>query len=353
MNNPYKKKLICEFILLFTLGLCADGLRAQEATPRPTSTPVVSSNEQSPNSLPTEATSNITSEEKPIFASTMERDNALLALALPNEAQWLVTPREKIIVLFKAGETRKIQGSFLILHAPELPQLWPAPLEILRRNLPIYGWDTLAVPLPSLNATKTSGHYKSVDTSSSSNVQSTSIDSSTASSVMTSSDNSSSATQASLALSQESTSLPRTQSINERINAAITLLSKIGQPNLVVLVDNSSAPDSLVELSKNAIQALILVNLQSQEPLTQMQLAAMFSDVDLPVLDVFFRPDDKYQIEVRRLHHAEAMRKNLRNYQQLILPPEHFIAVNNKQSFWLEKVRGFINKKSEKSAEKK
>jgi hypothetical protein len=283
-------------------------------------------NEPSPNSLATEAATNVTSAEK--TTSSLARDNALLALALPNEVQWLETPHEKIIALFKAGETRKTLGSLLILHAPELPLVWPVPLETLRRNLPIYGWDTMSVPLPSPAITQTSGPSELMVTSDSSNAQSPS--------------------QPTLVDSQKIVSLPRTQLIAERINTAINLLNKIGQPNLVALVDNSSAPDSLLELSKNTIQALILVNLQTQEPLTQMQLAAIFSKVDLPVLDVFFRPDDKYQIEVRRLHQAAAMRKNLRSYQQLILPPEQFAAVNNKQGFWLEKVRGFINKTSVK-----
>ncbi len=245
----------------------------------------------------------------------------MLALELPTEAQWLETSQEKIIALFKAGETRKTLGSLLILHAPELPQLWPAPLENLRRNLPIYGWDTMAVPLPSLDISQSSTRELTVTTSIAQ-----------------------SSSQAVPGVSQQVFLSARTQLINERVTAAITLLRKIGQPNLVVLVDNSSAPDSLLELSKNTIQAAILVNLQNHEPLTQGQLAAMFSNANLPVLDVFFGTDDKYQIEVRRLHQAEAMRKNLKSYHQLILPPENIAAVNNKQSFWLKKVRGFINK---------
>lgn len=324
-KNIFTRQFLLVFLLVFILGLHAHWLMAQEPIPSPIA---ATSSEASISAPPTEAVSNATSGEKTIFASSFDRDNALLALALPNEVRWLETPQDKIIALFKARETRKSLGSLLILHAPELPQLWPAPLESLRRNLPLYGWDTMAVPLPSLQATKISGSPESVDSNRSS--ESTNMDSS---SIQTSS-----------AATQGITPLLRTQLINERINAAIKLLNKIGQPNVVVLVDNSSAPDSVVELYKTTIQALILVNLQNQEPLTQIQLAAIFSNIDLPVLEVFFRPDDKYQIEMRRLHQAEAMRKNLKNYQQLILPPENFTAVDNKQSFWLEKVRGFIKK---------
>lgn len=319
MQSLHKNNFIRP-ILGFTLAWHGCLLAAQESIPSPTVAP---SSEPPPNAIPAEP--NLTSGEPPIFTSTLERDNALLALALPNEVQWLETPRGKIIALFKAGETRKTQGSLLILHAPELPQLWPTPLENLRRNLPIYGWDTLAVPLPSLQAIETFQRNKPADTNSS-------IEQTTS-------------TSSGSAFKQPIAPSLRTQMINERITAAIILLGKIGQPNPVVLVDNSSAPDSLVELYKNNIQTLILVNLQNQEPLTQAQLATIFSQINLPILDVFFNPDDKNQIEVRRLHKAEAMRKDLKNYHQLILPPENFAEINNKPSFWLEKVRGFINKK--------
>ncbi|MES2822840.1 MAG: DUF3530 family protein [Pseudomonadota bacterium] len=320
MYNTYKKNPIRQVILLFSLVLHANCLVAQEtiSTPEESMPTPAASKPNEPEQAP-----NATSGEESIFASDLDRDNALLALALPNEIQWLDTPHGKIIALFKAGEKRKTLGSLLILHATELPQLWPAPLESLRRNLPLYGWDTMTVPLPSLYISQSSTR-ELIPTTSSSNAQSSN--------------------QAVVAASSQIVSSPRTQLINERITAAISLLTKIGQPNLVVLVDNSTAPDNLLELSKNNIQAVILVNLQNHEPLTHVQLAAIFSNTDLPVLDVFFGADDKYQIAVRRLHQAEAMRKNLKSYQQLLLPPENIAAVNNKQSFWLEKVRGFINK---------
>ncbi len=342
MYKLRKSLLIRQLGLVFALGLQAPLLVAQAPGDPAPSVPASAESTVAPT---------VTApDEKPIFPSIPERDNALLAVARPTEIQWLETPNEKIIALFKAGETRKTRGTLLILHAPELPQLWPAPLESLRRNLPIYGWDTMTVPLPSAHSAQTPTHNKSLEANSSSGSQLTSAASlSIASSV----DNSSAAQTSSVPSQEIIASLPRSQLITERVDAAITLLSKIGQPNLVVVVDNSSAPDSLVELYKKNIQALVLVNLQEQEPLTQEQLAAIFSVTKLPVMDVFFSPDNQFQIEVRRLHHAEAMRKNLKDYQQLILPPEHIVTVNDQQSFWLDKVRGFIKKTTGKTTTKK
>jgi Protein of unknown function (DUF3530) len=289
---------------------------------------------QSPAAPAAEASSS-TPSEKPNDLSTYERDNHLLLAAKPTEAQWLETPNEKIVALYKAGETQKTKGTLLLLHTSESPQLWPAPLENLRANLPRYGWETMAVPLPQKsrpnpNNDSTQGDNNSVKDSTPTT-------------------------------DKTKTRAPREQLIAERINAAMLDINKKNQNNnnLVVLVDNSSAADSLAALYKTVsasttknningpLQVLILVNLQAQEPLTQTQLAAIFSVADLPIMDVFFEPDDEIQSEMRRLHNAEAMRKNVKYYQQLVLPPEHLLNASNKLSFWQEKVRGFMEKYTE------
>lgn len=275
--------------------------------------------------------------EKPTYTSTIERDNALLASAKPDEIQWLETPNEKFLALYKLAETRKTKGSLLILHAPELPQLWPAQLDNLRRNLPLYGWETMTVPLPQ--------KYAEV-------IPKRELPQTTAEAPAESAP----ATDPAAAQTDTEAKPPmaRDQLINERVAAAVAQINKNGKFNLVVLVDNSSAPFALADLLKKTssgtgkgkingpIQAVVLVNLQDKEPLTKEQLAAIFSMPDLPVMDVFLNPDDQIQIDVRRLHKAEAMRQNLKNYQQLILPPEHLVTVDSKQTFWLEKVRGFM-----------
>lgn len=237
--------------------------------------------------------------EKPIYSSTIERDNALLtkaftAIAKADELQPLETPDEKIIALFKAGETRKPKGALLIMHAPEVPQLWPANLENLRRNLPLYGWATMALPLPAK-------YPASIPERESSSASSLAADS--ASSAAASTAPAEVAAASSSASSEPAKPvIARDKLIGERVDAAVAQLNKLGQFNLVVMVDNSSAPDALAGLLKkiNAstttsdtvdgpLQALILMNLQYQEPLTKEQLGAIFAVTDLPVMDVFLR----------------------------------------------------------------
>ena len=293
--------------------------------------------------------------EKPIYKDNNDRDNALLAKALTaiakaDELQWLETPDEKVLSLYKAGETRKTLGLLLIMHSPEIPQLWPANLENIRRNLPLYSWSTVALPLPAKYSVTVPARESSV-------AASTAAESAAASSTPTSV-----AASASAAASSEPAKpvIARDKLIAGRVDAAIEQINKLGKLDLAVLVDNSSAPDALAALyqklnitsanfAQSPLKALVLVNLQDQEPLTKEQLTAIFSANNLRVMDVFFNPDNKAQSDIRRLHQAEAMRQNVRDYQQVILQNQPVPSIEDTQSFWLGKIHGFLMRKSSSS----
>ena len=298
--------------------------------------------------------------EKPLYADTVARDNALLAkaytaIAKADELQWLETPDEKILSLYKAGETRKTKGVLLIMHAPESPQLGPTNLENLRRHLPLSGWATMALPLPAKYPT-------AIPERESSSASSAPAESTAASAAASSAPAQPVAATASSSTSSSKPVIAREKLIAGRVEAAIAQLNKLGQFNFVLLVDNSSAPDALASLYKKTnagtasgdtvdgpLQALVLVNLQGQEPLTKAQLAAIFSVRAVPVMDVFFNVDDNAQKELRRTHQAEAMRKDLKDYQQLILPTQPPVTLDDTNSFWIAKVQGFMARKAERN----
>ncbi|RYZ97012.1 MAG: DUF3530 family protein, partial [Moraxellaceae bacterium] len=169
------------------------------------STPVNASSEQS--------------SEKSTHTTPSEKIDALLALAKPDEIEWLDTPNGKVLGLLKEGEQKKNKGAVLILHAPELSQRWPAALDNLRRNLPLYGWTTLAVSLPE----------KDITVASSSEQQSAVSD----------------PVVASTETSASNPRIPRAQIIAERVEAATNTLRDKGNSSIVIVVDNSSAPDAL------------------------------------------------------------------------------------------------------------
>lgn len=312
-----------------------------------------------------EAASSAQSSEKPIYSSNQERDNDLLAkayvaIAKPEEIVWLETPEERIVSLFRLAETRKTKGALLLLHAPETPQLWPASLENPRRNLPLYGWATMALALPA--------KYPAVVPVREA-ASSAAADDGTAGETTSSAAASSSAAETASSSSSTNSSAkplpPRNEVIASRVNAAVSQLNKDGHYNLVVLVDNSSAPDALASLlqkvNKNGgtpdtidgpLQALILVNMQEQEPLTKAQLSGIFSVSALPVLDVFFGPENPTMAEARRLHKAEAMRQNVKEYQQVLISPEQQTTIDEKRGYWLAKVQGFMEQAARGSEQK-
>jgi len=301
--------------------------------------------------------------EKPLYTSTVERDNALIAkafadLAKADELVWLTTADEKFLSLYKPSEARKAKGVLVIMHAPETPQLWPTSLEILRRNLPVTGWATMALPLPAKYQPVAPEREASSSAAATDNTSASSPSSSTASTA--SANASSAATTTTSSASSVKPMLPRDQVISQRVNAAITQLNQEGQYNLVVMVDNSCAPDVLASLYKKInksittngtidgpMQALILINMQDQEPLTKEQLDTLFSVPEMPIMDVFFNTEQSQMDEQRRTHRGEAMRNNVKDYQQFIFINEPMVLLDDKQNFWVGKVHGFLERKAE------
>lgn len=323
---------------VFSVALICTNSLSHAEDPKP-ETPAEKPAEAATSETPTKP------EEKPLYATPQERDDALLASAKPDEIKHLETPSEKFIALYKAAEAAEPKGTFFIVHTPELPQRWPAPLETVRRNTPFYGWNTFALPLPQ----KDQAAPPKRDEAPAATTDATTDETKAAPEP---------ATEEKPAEKPEEKkekptkpAIPREQRINERADAALTAIIKDLPGNLVVVVDNSSAPDALTAIAKklsqggsSGMKALILINLQTQEALTKEQLDGIFAAPDLPIMDVFFDVDDKFQQDQRRLHRGQALRKKLVHYQQTILPPEHLINIDEKQGFWMERARGFAEK---------
>lgn len=270
--------------------------------------------------------------------SRSERDNQLLARATPEEAQWLDTPHGQILALFRPTESRVTKGALLMLHAAEVPPGWPAPLENLRRNLPQHGWVTLAITLPQT-------YPDPVPARAPTTAEPTAPEESNAEDPA-GEEKVAAGTAEPAEQPTEEPAIPRAELIAHRISAALEFLRAQGQLNLVILVDNSSVHDSLPNLQmagESAMQALVLTNLQPQEALNKEQLTAIFSSPDLPIMDVFVEPNDEQQRAARKNHRAIAMRNKLNHYHQFSFPPLRQADIDNARSFWLERVRGFMD----------
>ncbi len=334
-----------------TLGICCWLLvnNGWTQTPEPTSPdlsatpPAASSSKQSSSTA---------------ARNNSETEKTLLAEAMGDQSQWLDTRYGKILTFYNPTQAKTTKGALLLLHAAEDPMTWPPELETLRRRLPTYGWETMAVSLPPKNPENIPQRESS--SSSAPNQESTSSnesqsDSNSSESAISSSETSSNEQSAASSQSASEAPASREELIKAYLLAAIAFLNQQGQYNLVVLVDNSSLFWSMKLLSPQIktnqqdpktvdgpLQALIVINLQPQEPLTKRELESSFNQPQLPVLDLFFAPESEEQIDERELHKAVAMRNKLSVYQQLLIEPLP-ASLEKNNNFLLQRIRGFMH----------
>jgi hypothetical protein len=308
-------------------------------------------------STSSETSSSSKSSEAPLYSSRDMRDKSLIASAMDDEAQWLETEHGKILALYRPTEAKKTLGVLILFHAAENPQSWPPMLENLRANLPRYGWETLAISLPQ----KYPATIPERPSSSSFSASASSASAEAGSETETTAPEEAVAASSSLSSSSiaASSSVARELLITTYVDAAFNFLKEKGQFNVVVLADNSSAyqilQNLIPQIKENKrdtttvdgpLQALVITNLQQQEPLTKQELEAVFGAEQLPVLDLFFAPDNAEQIESRELHRAVAMRKKVADYQQLLIDNQPKLVEQDHQSYLLGRVRGFMKQKA-------
>lgn len=288
------------------------------------------------------------SSEASLYPSRAMRDKTLIANALDDEGKWLDTAYGKILVLHRPTEAKVTKGVLVLFHSAEDPQSWPPMLENLRRNLPRYGWETLAVTMPQAVPKPIPGR----ENESAENADSNSEDDET-----TPDENPSpqEASSSSLSSSSNNNAVSREELIKEYIKVSFAFLHANGQFNAVVLFDNSSLFLGMQQLSSQIkenkrdpntvdgpMQALVIANLQPQEALNKQQLDSTLNQKQLPVMDVFFAPDSEQQQAQRDLHRAAAMRNKLNHYQQLVTEVQPKSIEDDHTSFLVGRVRGFM-----------
>lgn len=306
-----------------------------------------------------ETSSSSKSSEAPLYASRDIRNKSLIAAAMDDEAQWLDTEHGKILALYRPTEAKKTQGVLILFHSAENPQFWPPILENLRANLPRYGWETLAISLPHKYPATIPERLSSSSFSTSASSANTETDGATAEDPPQKENAAAASSSAPNSSSAASSSVAREALVATYVDVAFNFLKEKGQLNAVVLTDNSSAYQVLQNLLPKIqgnkrdssvvdgpLQALIITNVQQQEPIAKSELEVIFGTRQLPVMDIFFTPDKPEQTDARELHRAVAMRKKLTDYQQLLSDNQPKLAEKDHQSYLLGRVRGFMQQKA-------
>lgn len=313
--------------------------------------------------------------EPPRYSSRLERDQALLALAEPEEVRWLNTENGKVLALFRPTATRVTKGVLLLFYTADHLAGFPPALENARLTLAEHGWATLALTLPTAatkviperdlpsmaepatdstetsdpNNTNNPNNPNSADTSNSA-TELAPVDASATKSSDPANANDSSTSQNLLPVTSEPSTkiLSRAELIEQSLAAAFTWLVQENLKPVVLLVDNSSVLDSLTQLENlpdAKLSALILLNLDTNTPLTTTELASIFSIQSPPILDVFFAPNSRQTTDTRQRHKAVALRNQVVTYQQLHLASPALVAQTDRQTFWVERLRGFMERK--------
>lgn len=342
---------LCRFATCLVLTLSAFA-HAQQPTAEPPAVEEAVNGTQ--NSGASTQSVSVASSEAPLYSSRTLRDKTLIAHAAGEQAQWLDTEYGKLLVFYRPTEAKQTQGVLVLFHSAEDPQTWPPILENLRANLPRFGWETLAVTLPSKHPPAVS--ERPISSASSITPVEAEIETGLSSS------SGEPATESSASSSVAS----REMLIEAYVEATLNFLRDIDRQNAVVLVDNSSAHKVLQQLLpqlqdhgedpdkfEGPLQAVVITNLQSQEPLNTEELSAIFSNRKLPVLDVFFTPDNPAQTRARDLHRAVAMRQKLEIYQQVALDSQPKIVETDPRSFLAARVRGFMQRHAAAEEEQK
>ena len=365
--------------VIFSLSLYSHPSQAQTETPETTAAEAATPEAANAEDVAAEATPKAAEvpavPEEPLYESRKLRNQSLLADVLTEEARWLDTPEGKVLALYRRTETRTTHGAILLLHATKDPQNWPADLDNLRHFLPRYGWETLALALPPQAPTMVPGRViaalpiEPANPPNPTDEQNPSAETQeTPAEAPPQEDTSAEAqpqepvptAEQTAAISHSLTPKQRSELIVSYTQAAFEFPNAQGQFNLVLLVDNSVAPDSLSSILPQIkanpsdkktvdgpIQALILFNLQSQEPLTSTQLTQILGSPTLPVLDIFLAPNDEAQQKQRQLHLSIAMRNKLDTYIPQLLEPLPQTSADDANSFLVRRIAGFMRQQAQ------
>jgi hypothetical protein len=369
--------------VIFSLGVYSQPSHAQPATAETTAAEVTTPEAGSSADAAAEATQTTPQEpavpEEPLYESRKLRNQSLLADALTEEARWLDTPEGKVLALYRRTEARTTHGVILLLHATEDPQSWPADLENLRRFLPRHGWETLALALPPQAPTSvpirviaappiepvkppspTDAQDPSAETQATPAEAPPEEDPPATSPPAETPQEPTPSVEQTAAITPALTPAERSELVISYTQAAFEFLKTQGQFNLVLLVDNSAALDSLSSILPQIkanpkdkktvdgpIQALILFNLQTQEQLTSTQLTQILASPALPVLDIFLAPNNEAQQKQRQLHLSIAMRNKLETYIPQLLEPLPQSSADDANSFLLRRIAGFMRQQAQ------
>ncbi|TQV71783.1 DUF3530 family protein [Exilibacterium tricleocarpae] len=321
----------------------------------------------------------------------------LLAAGLPAPSvQWLEAGGERFLAVYESDYTGNPQGAILMLHAEGQHPAAHATLDAVRRQLPQYGWATLAAvlpspgtapiparpPAPAMPATGETTSDTGPGESETGEREAGEQDNSGKETDAADAEETAAAEGEPTAAASESDEIfddntgeisdgrqppapdaepakpakPVEQQVAERLQAALQFLQEQGIFNVVVLghgvgaaraaefyrQSRSPATGTAPDSATTPIRALLFVNARNRIPLTEVELADCFNDPALPVLDIYQDADPRNRAEAEQ-RRRQARRRGLQHFVQLRLPRQS-ASLDRDHNQLMRRIRGFLAK---------
>ncbi len=255
--------------------------------------------------------------------------------------------------LWRQERKGKAFGAVLIVPADGQTPNWPHSIDVLRQDLSLSGWSTLAIetalmPSPKVPARPTAAEPKAAKQTANTSPQGS--DNTQENSADTTNTTEAPAARKNNIESSELNSQTLSDTSMLRIDSAFDYLHEQGQFNIVLIGYGNSAKRVLDFVRDNrdqpdrAVRALVLVQAQAHNGGPLAPEFRRFDSLSLPLLDVYF---DLHELDRREA----AARKNAAReqrfdaYEQLKLrEPDYEIFANENQLS--RRVKGFLNRKA-------
>jgi hypothetical protein len=231
-----------------------------------------------------------------------------LAETLFEEALWLEIPNGKVMALFRPNFSTKTKGGVVILTSLSPSQPQPPSLHSLQKNLPYHGWETLLVDTTAISSTSVSAE-------------------------------------------------PSTDAhLLNILKSSLSFMSNKKNFNLVVMMDNSIAPELMTHLgtsigkkNKNGkldgiVQMVVMINTQNNHQLSYPQLKTLFQQQDLPFIDVFFLDHKAAPPNQAKHHKAIANNQQKKNYYQIFSPTVPAPVAADTYNHFVNRIRGILDR---------
>lgn len=240
----------------------------------------------------------------------------------PQQQVWLQAGDDRFPGRYIGDLTGAPRGSALILHDSGQHPSWPFTVAALLEELPLQGWDTLAIELPAPAAVG-SPQAAPADPATSADPPAAALPS------------------------------PLEQRVQARIDAALLHLAPAGRPApfVAVIAFGSGAPRVAETVQARAgsgdpapLRVLAMVDALNTLPGVPRSLPQLLPASDLPVQDLIQGEDD-LALAAQEARRRSVLHQRGRIYRTLVLPPLNATSATDR-SLLIKRVRGFLQQQA-------